>query len=263
MLAHAATIRDFSRALPTLVSDPDLDAPVLAELLDAHAAGLRLRYDNLLPVIDRAGNALAEATRELGPEERADPEGEGARLGASRGLLQGPSQGSPAPAQRVRRGRRFARARCFRRAGTFGQPVRVDRGHDAGSTVVRPHVRRRQGQGRGPRASLLRHLRRASTGPGAATRQHRHPRQPAQPQKVRARNRICAAERMFLPPYSPDYNPIELASSKLKALLRNATERAVEALWDAIGRILVTFSPSRTPQLLQGRRIRSRLIGLR
>jgi hypothetical protein len=79
MLAHAATIRDVSRALPALISDPDLDVPVSAELLDAHAAGLRLRYDNLLPVIDRAGNALAEATRGLGPEERADPEGEGAR----------------------------------------------------------------------------------------------------------------------------------------------------------------------------------------
>lgn len=79
MLAHAATIRDVSRALPALVSDPDLAVPVSAEQLDAHAAGLRLRYDNLLPVIDRGGNALEEAARELGPEGHADPEGEGAR----------------------------------------------------------------------------------------------------------------------------------------------------------------------------------------
>ena len=60
------------------------------------------------------------------------------------------------------------------------------------------------------------------------------------------RNLIHAAgaELVFLPPYSPDYNPIELAFSKLKALLRKAAERTVEGLWDAIGRILDTFSPT-------------------
>lgn len=77
MLAHSNTIRDVSRALPALVSDPDLDIPVSAELLDAHAAGLRERYDGLVPVIDRAGNTLAEAMKTHDPEERADPEGEG------------------------------------------------------------------------------------------------------------------------------------------------------------------------------------------
>lgn len=79
MLAHSETIRDVSRALPALVSDPDLDDPVSAELLDAHAAELRERYDNLLPVIDRAGNALAEAIKAHDPEESADPDGEGVR----------------------------------------------------------------------------------------------------------------------------------------------------------------------------------------
>ena len=79
MLAHSKTIRDVSRALPALVSDPDLDVPVSAELLDAHAAGLRERHDNLLPVIDRAGNTLAEAMKAHNPEESADPEGEGVR----------------------------------------------------------------------------------------------------------------------------------------------------------------------------------------
>ena len=49
---------------------------------------------------------------------------------------------------------------------------------------------------------------------------------------------------MFLPPYSPDYNPIELASSKLKALLRKATERTFKGPWDAVGRTLDTFSTS-------------------
>ena len=54
----------------------------------------------------------------------------------------------------------------------------------------------------------------------------------------------AAAELLFLPPYSPDCNPIQLAFSKLKALLRKAAERTAEALWHAIGRILDTFSPT-------------------
>ena len=62
----------------------------------------------------------------------------------------------------------------------------------------------------------------------------------------RVRNRIHAAgaELVFLPPYSPDYNPIELAYSRLKALLRKGAERTVEGFWDAIRRILDTFSPT-------------------
>ena len=79
MSAHSNTIRDIARALPALVSDSDLDVPVSAELLDAHTIGLRQRYDNLLPVIDRAGNTLAQAIEKLDAEESADPEGEGAR----------------------------------------------------------------------------------------------------------------------------------------------------------------------------------------
>lgn len=79
MLAHFTTIRDVSRALPALISDPDLDVPVSTELLDAHTRGLRQRYDSFLPVIDRAGKTLAAAIQKFGPEERADPEGEGAR----------------------------------------------------------------------------------------------------------------------------------------------------------------------------------------
>jgi transposase len=48
----------------------------------------------------------------------------------------------------------------------------------------------------------------------------------------------------YLPPYSPDYNPIELASSKLKALLRKAGERAVDGLWKLIGRLMDEFTPT-------------------
>ncbi|MDH5626633.1 MAG: transposase, partial [Nitrospira sp.] len=45
-----------------------------------------------------------------------------------------------------------------------------------------------------------------------------------------------------LPPYSPDFNPIEQAFSKLKALLRKTAARSIEALWNAIGRIVTAFS---------------------
>lgn len=48
---------------------------------------------------------------------------------------------------------------------------------------------------------------------------------------------------LFLPPYSPDLNPIENAFSKLKALLRKAAARSIEQLWDAIARIIQTYSP--------------------
>lgn len=51
------------------------------------------------------------------------------------------------------------------------------------------------------------------------------------------------AKLLFLPPYSPDLNPIELAFAKLKALLRKAAERTVEALWQRIGMILSEVSP--------------------
>ena len=52
------------------------------------------------------------------------------------------------------------------------------------------------------------------------------------------------AELRFLPPYSPDFNPIEMAFSKLKALLRKAAERTVDGLWTAIGRLVDVFTPA-------------------
>lgn len=61
--------------------------------------------------------------------------------------------------------------------------------------------------------------------------------------RVRAKIEAAGAELHFLPPYSPDFNPIENAFAKLKAMLRKAAERTVEGLWDAIGRIIDTFTP--------------------
>jgi transposase len=51
------------------------------------------------------------------------------------------------------------------------------------------------------------------------------------------------ARLLYLPPYSPDFNPIENAFAKLKALLRKAAEPTVGGLWDAIGHIIDLFTP--------------------
>lgn len=48
---------------------------------------------------------------------------------------------------------------------------------------------------------------------------------------------------IYLPPYSPDLNPIELVSSKLKSLLRKAAKRTVDDLWYQLGKSLRDFSP--------------------
>jgi transposase len=63
-------------------------------------------------------------------------------------------------------------------------------------------------------------------------------------QGVRKAIEARGAELLYLPPYSPDLNPIENAFAKLKALLRKAAERTVEGLWNAIGRLLDCFPPA-------------------
>ena len=59
---------------------------------------------------------------------------------------------------------------------------------------------------------------------------------------VRAAIEAVGAMLLYLPPYSPDFNPIENAFSKLKALLRKAAERTVDALWDTIGALIPVFT---------------------
>ena len=61
---------------------------------------------------------------------------------------------------------------------------------------------------------------------------------------VRAAIEAAGASLLYLPPYSPDFNPIENAFAKLKALLRKAAERTIEGLWRAIGRLLDLFTPA-------------------
>ncbi|SEG52002.1 Transposase [Methylobacterium sp. 190mf] len=60
---------------------------------------------------------------------------------------------------------------------------------------------------------------------------------------VRAAIEAAGARLLFLPPYSPDFNPIEMAFSKLKAGLRKAAERTREGLWTTIGRLVDAVTP--------------------
>ena len=60
---------------------------------------------------------------------------------------------------------------------------------------------------------------------------------------VRRAIRAAGAKLFFLPPYSPDLNPIEQLFAKLKTLLRKAARRTVEATWKQIGALLGAFSP--------------------
>lgn len=60
---------------------------------------------------------------------------------------------------------------------------------------------------------------------------------------VRQAIRAVGARLLFLPPYSPDLNPIEQVFAKLKTLLRKADERTVEATWRRIGALLDAFPP--------------------
>ena len=62
-------------------------------------------------------------------------------------------------------------------------------------------------------------------------------------QAVRRAIRAAGAKRFFLPPYSPDLNPIEQVFAKLKLLLRQAAERTVEATWRRIASLLDAFPP--------------------
>ena len=61
---------------------------------------------------------------------------------------------------------------------------------------------------------------------------------------VRQAIEAVGATLLHLPPYSPDFNPIENAFSKLKAMLRKAAERTVEGLWSRIGELLKEFAPT-------------------
>ena len=70
-------------------------------------------------------------------------------------------------------------------------------------------------------------------------------------QAVRRTIRKAGAHLLFLPPYSPDLNPIEQVFAKLKVLLRKACKRSVEATWRCIGMLLDQFSPAECENYLR------------
>ena len=61
---------------------------------------------------------------------------------------------------------------------------------------------------------------------------------------IRAAIERVGARLIYLPPYSPDLNPIEQVFAKLKTLLRKAAARSTAALWDKIGDLLAAYSPT-------------------
>ena len=63
------------------------------------------------------------------------------------------------------------------------------------------------------------------------------------PAAIRKAIEVAGAAMLFLPPYSPDFNPIEMALSKIKALLKKAAARNVQDLWDAIRNAIDAVSP--------------------
>ena len=72
-------------------------------------------------------------------------------------------------------------------------------------------------------------------------------KKPAVRDAIRARG----ARLLFLPPYSPDLNPIEQVFAKLKHLLRKAAERSKDATWQRIGSLIDHFPPNECANYLQ------------
>ena len=64
------------------------------------------------------------------------------------------------------------------------------------------------------------------------------------PVVVREAIERAGARLEFLPPYSPDFNPIENAFARLKALMRKAAKRTIEELWDTVGSLIDAFTPT-------------------
>jgi transposase len=63
--------------------------------------------------------------------------------------------------------------------------------------------------------------------------------------------RNAGAHLLFLPPYSPDLNPIEMVFAKLKTLFRKADERSIEASWRKVGTLLDEFTATECQNYLR------------
>ena len=77
------------------------------------------------------------------------------------------------------------------------------------------------------------------------------------PAEVRQTIEAAGAELRYLPPYSPDLNPIEQVFAKLKLLMRKAAERSTDATWRRIGSLLDAFPPHECANYLKNSRYAS------
>ncbi|MVT71210.1 hypothetical protein GPL21_39990 [Bradyrhizobium pachyrhizi] len=104
-------------------------------------------------------------------------------------------------------------------------------------------------------------LRRTIARPIAAARRYRHNLPAHKVHGVREAIQAVGASLLYLPPYSPDFNPIEMAFSKLNALLRAAAARTMPDLWQAIASALKRFSPEECQKLSRRSWLRRNVIG--
>jgi transposase len=79
---------------------------------------------------------------------------------------------------------------------------------------------------------------------------------------VRHAIEAAGATRRYLPPYSRDLNPIQRLFAKLKALLRKAAERSIQALWDRIGKLLDTFGPQQCANYFRHHRYAAKMTAI-
>lgn len=106
-------------------------------------------------------------------------------------------------------------------------------------------------------------LRRAATRAHPQARRHRHLRSQSEAtdrvdnlgshksKAVRTAIKTAGARLWFLPPYSPDLNPIEQAFARIKHWMRTAQKRNIEDTWRQLGRITETFTPTECANYLQ------------
>ena len=133
-----------------------------------------------------------------------------------------------------------------RRARPRPRPLRALADQHVSRRVAGHGADRTGGLRRRDRWRELPRLHRPDPGADPAARRHRHGRHTLGAHKVAGIQRAiqaAGATLWYLPPYSPDLNPIELCFAKLKALVRTARCRRTETLWPFLGECLAHFSP--------------------
>ena len=184
-------------------------------------------------------------------KRRRMPASRAGRSRAAGSLVRSAARAGPGEARVSRRDRGDdqdgppARAQPQRRTLPGRHPARSLEDDDPGRGPAPRRAHGADGHRRRDERRGLHRLCREVLAPDPQPRRHRRPGQPAGPQGQRRTgcDRARRSEALFLPPYSPDFNPIEQAFAKIKALLRRAAARTVDALEAAIAAALETFTP--------------------